>query len=140
MVPGTLSNQQRPRVLIVDDNTTMLAHVAHVLQNDFVVAGIAIDADMLVTAWQSARPDVLVLDVSLRRGSGFDAMARVRSSGCDAPVVFLSVHEAPEIVQAAWSAGGSAYVAKRNLTHELIPAIRAVLRGERYVSTAIGRC
>jgi DNA-binding NarL/FixJ family response regulator len=51
--------------------------------------------------------------------------------------VFLSVHEATEFVHAAWEVGAMAYVAKRDLNCALVPAVRAALRGRRYVSAAI---
>jgi DNA-binding NarL/FixJ family response regulator len=122
----------------VDDHPTMLEYVLRVLETDFLVVGTACNTEALVTALPTARPDAIVLDVSLGSDSGFDAAHRARSFGCLAPIVFLSVHEAPEIVHAAWAAGGLGYVAKRDLADELTRAIRSALRGERYESAAIG--
>jgi DNA-binding NarL/FixJ family response regulator len=124
-------------VLVVDDHPLMLAYVSRVLEGEFIVAGTASNVDTVVLGWPSARPDVLVMDVTLGRGSGFDAATRLRSVGCGVPIVFLSVHETPEVVRAAWNAGGLGYVAKRDLGRELVPAIRAALRGERYISAAV---
>jgi DNA-binding NarL/FixJ family response regulator len=88
--------------------------------------------------WVAAKPDVVVMDVALTGCSGFDAVARLRAAGCRAAIVFLSVHEEPEFVEAAWEAGGLGYVAKRDVGCALVPAVRAALRGQRYVSAAIG--
>jgi DNA-binding NarL/FixJ family response regulator len=79
-----------------------------------------------------------VLDISLPKQSGLQAAAQVRAAGCEVPIVFVSVHEAPEIVSAARDAGGRGFVAKRSLGVDLVPAIRAVLNGRRFVSAVIG--
>ena len=127
----------RPRVLVVDDYAPILGHVARLLEKEFTVAGLVLDAESLIERWTTARPDVIVLDISLPQCSGFEAAARLRKAGCDAPIVFFSVHEAPELVRAAWTAGGLGYVAKRDVGWDLVPAIRAALGGRRFVSAAI---
>jgi DNA-binding NarL/FixJ family response regulator len=132
--------ETRSRVLVVDDHAPMLAHVAGIVEKEFTVVGVVQDVDALMTGWRAARPDVVVLDVSLLRGSGFEAAIRLRTCGCDAAIVFLSVHEEAEVVRASWVAGGLGYVAKRDLAAELLPAIRSALRGQRYTSAAVAAC
>jgi DNA-binding NarL/FixJ family response regulator len=127
----------RPRVLVVDDYAPLLGHVARLLEKEFTVVGLVLEAESLVERWTTTTPDVIVLDISMPGCSGFEAAGRARAAGCSVPIVFLSVHEAPEIVRAAWTAGGLGYVAKRDLGWDLVPAIRAALRGRRFVSTAI---
>jgi DNA-binding NarL/FixJ family response regulator len=126
-----------PRVLVVDDYAPLLGEVARLLEKEFTVAGLVFDAESLLQGWPAARPDVIVMDISLPRCSGLEAAARVREAGCAVPIVFLTVHETPEIVRAAWDAGGLGYVAKRDLEWDLVPAIRAALHGERFVSATI---
>jgi DNA-binding NarL/FixJ family response regulator len=127
----------RPRVLVVDDSAPVLGHVAQVLEKDFTVAGLVLDVESLIERWPAAGADVIVLDISLPRCSGLEAVARLRQAGCATPVVFLSVHESPEIVRAALAAGGLGYVTKRDLRWDLVPAIRAALRGRRFISAAL---
>src|SRR5688500_847491 len=122
----------RPRVLVVDDHPPMLQHAALTLQQEFTVVARLRDVESLLDGWPAARPDVVVIDVSLTGCSGFDAAGRLRAAGCRAPIVFLSVHEEPEFVEAAWEAGGLGYVAKRDVGCALVPAVRAALRGRRY--------
>jgi DNA-binding NarL/FixJ family response regulator len=126
-------------VLVVDDHAPTLAHVAGLVGKDFTVAGLVLDAESLIASWPLTKPDVVVLDISLPGCTGFEATARLRAAGCEAAVVFLSVHEAPDIVRAAWAAGGVAYVAKRDAGWDLVPAIHAALAGRRFVSAAISR-
>jgi DNA-binding NarL/FixJ family response regulator len=127
----------RPRVLVVNDHAPMLGYVARLLEKEFTVAGLVLDADSLLQGWLAARPDVIVMDISLPRCSGLEAATRVREAGCGVPIVFLTVHDTPEIVRAAWVAGGLGYVAKRDLEWDLVPAIRAALHGHRFVSAAL---
>ena len=133
----TGANGLRPRVLVVDDHALMLEHAADALEEEFTVVALFREVEPLMDTWEAARPDVIVLDVSLGNCSGFDVAGRLRALGCNVPIVFLSVHEQPEFVRAGFEAGGTAYVAKRDLGRDLVPAVRAALRGRRYVSTAI---
>ena len=128
----------RPRVLVVDDHGPMLEHAALTLEEEFTVVARLRDVESLMDGWLAAEPDVVVMDVALTGCSGFDAVNRLRAAGCLAAVVFLSVHQEPEFVEAAWEAGGLGYVAKRDVGSALVPAVRAALRGQRYVSAAIG--
>jgi DNA-binding NarL/FixJ family response regulator len=132
----TAKRDARPRVLVVDDSATILGTVARVLEEEFTVTALVLDATSVVEQWRATRPDVIVLDVAPVSG-GFEAAERLRSAGCDLPLVFLSAQEAPEIVRAVWEAGGLAVVARRDVTWDLVAAIRSVLRGRRYVSSAI---
>jgi DNA-binding NarL/FixJ family response regulator len=127
----------RKRVVVLDDHAAMLEHAAVMLRKDFAVVALLTDMTSLLDGWAAAQPDVIVLDISLRRGSGFEACARLRAAGCAAPVVFLSVHQELDFVRAAFAAGGVGYVAKRDMARYLVPAVRAALRGCRYVSPAI---
>ena len=127
----------RPRVLIVDDSVPMLEHLARLLGSQFTLAGQFPDAQSLIDGWPKLRADVIVLDISLPGCTGIEAARRLRAAACLVPIVFLSFHQEPEIVRAAWAAGGNGYVAKRDIAMELIPAIRAVLGGRRFTSSAV---
>jgi DNA-binding NarL/FixJ family response regulator len=122
---------------MVDDHRPMLEYAALMLRSEFTVAALMRDMESLLDGWVEARPDVVVLDVSLRPGSGYEAAVRLRAAGCRAPVVFLSVHQEADFVRAAWDAGALGYVAKRDIGRALVPAIRAALRGRRYLSAAV---
>jgi DNA-binding NarL/FixJ family response regulator len=124
-------------VLLADDHQPMLDRVAALLDTDFVVVGAVSSGEEVVRAASRLQPDVLVLDISMPGISGLEAAARLRSEGSTAAVVFLTVHDEPEFLQAASAAGGLGYVRKSHLGTDLIPAIREALDGQRFVSPSI---
>src|SRR5688500_20004691 len=85
----------RKRVVVLDDHAAMLEHAAVMLREDFAVDALLTDMTSLLDGWVAAQPDVVLLDISLRRGSGFEACARLLADGCAPPRVFLSVHYEP---------------------------------------------
>jgi DNA-binding NarL/FixJ family response regulator len=68
---------------------------------------------------------------------GLQAVSMLRSANLRAKVVFLTVHRDQDFVVAAFSAGASGYVAKSDVTTDLVPAIREALQGRTYVSQSI---
>jgi DNA-binding NarL/FixJ family response regulator len=126
-----------PRAVVVEDHAPMRAYIVKLLEKEFIVARVVADAESLLAAWREANPDVIVLDISLPGWNGFEAATRLRAAGCGAPIVFCSVHQEPEYVAAAWKVGAAGYVAKRDMSVELVSALRCALRGKRFVSTAV---
>jgi DNA-binding NarL/FixJ family response regulator len=127
----------RPRAAVVEDHASMRTYIGKLLEKEYTVACVVADAESLLAAWTEARPDVIVLDISLPGLNGFEAARRLRAAGCRAPIVFCSVHQEPEYVLAAWQVGAVGYVVKHDINGELLSALRCALRGERYVSTAV---
>ena len=91
----------------------------------------------LVNAFDSLRPDVVVADVTMPRMDGIAATTAIRRKRPDARIVLVSVHDEPELVRRGFEAGASAYVLKIAAVEALLPAIDAVLRGERQVVPAM---
>jgi DNA-binding NarL/FixJ family response regulator len=77
---------------------------------------------------------VVILDISMGEESGIDIARQLRDSGCSAKVIFLTVHEDTDYVNAAMGAGGSAYVVKSRLSLDLFSAVNAVLSNKLFVS------
>jgi DNA-binding NarL/FixJ family response regulator len=127
----------RPRVIVVDDHAAMLQLVSRLLDGEFTIVELISQAEPLLDRWRHWRPDVIVLDISLRDRSGLDVAAELREAACAVPVVFLTCHEEPEIVEAAWVAGAAGYVVKRSIAGDLVPALRAALSGRRFISAVL---
>ena len=96
----------------------------------FEVCGTAATAADAVRLARSARPDLVVMDVQLARGSGVDATRRIRAALPATRVVMLTAETAPETVQAAIAAGAVGYVPKHAVVGRLLDALHAALRGE----------
>ena len=125
------------RILLADDREMMWERVRLVLGEEFEIVGTVRNGCDAVFAVQRLDPDVLVIDISMPVLNGLQAVTRLRSTNTRVKVVFLTVHEDRDFVTAAFSAGATGYVAKTNLTTDLLPAIREVLDGGTYISQSI---
>jgi len=129
----------RATVLLADDNSAILVHVRAMLEHepDFQVLATIEDGPAVLPQCAALHPDVLVLDISMGDVSGIDLAARLRDSGCISKIVFLTVHDDPDFVNAAMGAGGSAYVVKSRLNKDLIHAMHAALSDKLFVSPTL---
>src|SRR4051812_23507612 len=101
------------RVLIVDDHPMLRIGLTHLINGeiDFVVCGEADDPASALIAVQTTRPDVVVLDISLKGGtSGLVALTDIRLQFPDLPIVILSMHDETMYGPIARAAGASGYV------------------------------
>jgi DNA-binding NarL/FixJ family response regulator len=133
-MPSSTTSSEPVRVLLVDDNEVMLKRVATVLTPGCVVVGSATDGPTAVMAALALNPDVVVLDVSMPGMTGLEVAIRLRMSGSDAAVVFLTIHEEEDIVSAAQASGGIGYVVKPRLASDLLVAVREAREGRPFVS------
>lgn len=122
------------RVLLVDDHPAILRQVVQMLPEEFEVVATLEDGRRLPAAVQEHQPDFIVLDITLPGQSGIHLASQLCHAGCVARIIFLTVHNDPDYARAAIAAGGSAYVVKMRLATDLVPALRAVIAGRRYVS------
>ena len=124
----------RIRVLLVDDNQAMLARAAAVLAAACLVVGQVQDGATALAAAATLVPDVIVLDISMPGMSGLEVAARLRAAGSTAAIVFLTVHDDAELVEAAQAAGGIGYVVKPRLASDLLHAVREARARRPFVS------
>jgi DNA-binding NarL/FixJ family response regulator len=120
------------RVLIVDDHDLAREGLRAILQRtpDLEVVGEARSGEAALELVADVRPDVVLMDVRLGPGmDGLAATAAVRESGSAAKVLMLTLHDAPEYVRAALSAGAAGYVLKDAPAEDLVAAVRQVLDG-----------
>jgi len=131
---GDLASERPLDVLLVEDNGAMLRSTWQLLEREFNVVGAVGDGERLLGTAGAFAADVIVLDVSLPGINGIEAARLLREAGCPSAIVFLSVHQAPATLRAAMDAGAKAYVVKSQAGRDLVPAILAAARGERYVA------
>jgi CheY-like chemotaxis protein len=123
----------RIRVLIVDDHPLMRKMMREVLELDEAIDVVASakDGDEALAMLDAIRPDVIVLDFAMPGANGIDVMAEIREHS-DYPVLIVSIHAQPYLVERARRAGAHGYLPKIAATHSLAPAIHAVSEGRPY--------
>ncbi len=127
------------RVLLADDHHLMRAGIRALLQE---LPGIDVIAEAAngreaIALVESASPDVVLMDISMPEMNGLDATARIVSRFPKVAVVILSVNASEEHVLQALRAGASGYLLKNISPAEMEQAIRAVARGDKYVTSAV---
>lgn len=129
------------RIMLVDDHALVREGVRHVLTSTagFEVVAEAGDGESALKLAAGARPDLVVLDLSMPGGTGLEVATRLRSQLPDVRILILSVHDHPEYVLGAVRAGAQGYLRKDTSPVELREAIRAVARGESYFSPNVAR-
>ena len=127
------------RVLIVDDDDDVRRSVAHLLENKFHVIGTADNGRRAVELNALLHPDVLVLDICMPVLDGIAAARQLRAAGHSTKVVFLSMQDDIDFVDAALATGALGYVLKCCVGTDLTPAILSALEGKSFVSPALRR-
>src|SRR5262249_37847411 len=123
-----------PRVLLADDLPEVHEKLIQLLWRDFDIVGSAYDGEKAIEAAKTLNPDLLILDISMPLLNGIQVAAQLRETDCKAKLIFLTVHEDQDYVDAAFSMGALGYVLKPRFTTDLIPAIREALQGRRFTS------
>ncbi|MDQ6670182.1 MAG: response regulator transcription factor [Chloroflexota bacterium] len=129
------------RVLLADDHTIVRQGVRLCLEamGDIEVVAEAEDGQVAVQLAHQLRPDVAVVDLTMPRLNGVEAIRQIRRDLPDTEVVVLSVHDSEPYVVQALRAGAAGYVLKRNAATELAAAIRATHDGQAYLHPSIAR-
>ncbi len=131
-----MSPSKPARIFIVDDHPLVREWLANLLrqQPDLVVCGEAEDAAKALAAMTKEAPDVAIVDLSLKTGSGLDLIKDLRVIHPDVAVIVLSMHEEIFYAERALRAGARGYVMKRESTGQIIDAIRQVRAGRIYAN------
>jgi DNA-binding NarL/FixJ family response regulator len=128
-------------VLIVDDEALVRAGFRMVLdaQPDIQVVGEAADGDEAVSAARELSPDVVLMDIRMRRMNGLDATKAILADDKSARVVVLTTFDHDEYIYEALRAGASGFLLKDVLPEELADAVRVVAAGESVLQPSITR-
>ena len=129
--PATRKAPAPPRLLVVDDEAMILELLSGTLRfAGFEVVSAASGAEAL-RAVASSPPDLVLLDVMLPDGDGFEVAGRIRSAGPDVPVIFLTARDAVADRVTGFHIGADDYVTKPFSLEEVLGRVRAVLRRTR---------
>ena len=129
------------RILVADDHVLIRAGVRSLLQSiaDFQVVGEASDGMEAMELVSALRPDVLLTDIAMPNLNGLKVAEQVAEKYPDVRVIIVSMHTNEEFVAQAVKAGAAGYLLKDADGSELEFAIRAVTRGESYLTPAISK-
>jgi two-component system, OmpR family, response regulator len=119
------------RLLVVDDEATILELLSGSLRLAGFEVMTASSGAEAVRAAASGRPDLVLLDVMMPDGDGFEALRRIRSGGGEVPVIFLTARDKVPDRVAGFAVGADDYVTKPFSLDELLGRIRAVLKRTR---------
>ena len=98
----------------------------------FEVVGEARDGEHAVSLAKSLKPDVIVINVTMPKMSGFEAARRIRVHVPDSAIVILSSHKDQQFIEEARKAGANGYVGKSDADEQLIRAIESTVKGEEF--------
>ncbi|BBY03542.1 putative two-component system response regulator LuxR [Mycobacterium seoulense] len=123
-------------VLLVDDQDLVRSGLRRILRrkDGFVIVAECSDGDEVPAAVAAHRPDVVVMDLRMRRVDGIEATRRL---GGTPPVLALTTFNEDELLSEALRAGAAGFVLKDSSAEELIRAVRAVARGDSYLDPAV---
>jgi DNA-binding NarL/FixJ family response regulator len=124
-------------VLLAEDHPETAERLRKLLRADFDVIASVEDGDALVDAAERLSPDVIVTDIAMPGVDGIEAVTLIRRHNPNARIVLVTVHSELMLVEAGLAAGALGYILKDAAGDELIPAVRAALGGDQYVSHEI---
>jgi DNA-binding NarL/FixJ family response regulator len=129
-------NRKRTKVFIVDDHPLVREWLANLLrqQADLEVCGQAEDAVEAIAAMVAAPPDVAIVDLTLKTGSGLDVIKDLRERLPATHAIVLSMREEIFDVERAFRAGARGYVLKGDSTARIVEAIQEVRSGRIYAN------
>ena len=121
-------------VVIADDHQLVLEGLKRVVEADCTVVGTATNGRELVALADALKPQIILLDVTMPLLNGIEAARQIKAQNPATKFIFVTMQLSREYIREAFEAGASGYVLKHAAASELGAAIRAVTRGEFFVS------
>jgi DNA-binding NarL/FixJ family response regulator len=130
------AEERKARVFLVDDHPLVREHLTALIQHetDLQVCGEAADAPTALSLISQQVPDLVILDISLKRSNGLELIKSLKEIWPKLPVLVLSMHDEMLYAERSLRAGALGYITKEEATVNVLSAIRKVLRGQVYLS------
>lgn len=127
------------RIVVVDDHPIVRQGLAELIacHDDLEICGEAEDANEAIELIERTRPDLAVIDISLKKSSGVDLIRDLKVHMPDLPVLVLSMHDESFYAERVLRAGARGYVTKAEAAVTVVDAIRKILSGQIYLSEAM---
>ncbi len=131
--------ERRKRIFVVDDHPIVRRGFAMLInqENDLTVCGEAEDVQPAIESILDQKPDMVILDISLKSGSGIDLVKSLKDCMPDLPMLVVSMHDEFLYGERAIRAGAKGYLMKQEANEVVVGAIRHVLNGGVYLSEKI---
>jgi DNA-binding NarL/FixJ family response regulator len=130
------------RIYLADDHILVREGLKMILaqRNDYIIAGEASDGFELLSLLKHGAPcDAVILDISMPKLRGIEAIRQIKDINVEIRVLVLTMHKDEEFLCQAFIAGADGYLLKEDVAKELFSALDAILRGEVYISSLLGR-
>ena len=133
---GSGGHGKAARILLVDDHPMVRERLAEVIQreSDLVVCGEAEDRIRAMELIASTRPQLVIVDLTLKRSHGLDLIKDVRSQHPEVAILVVSMHDESLHAERVMRAGARGYITKQEATKKIMLAIRTILNGDAYLS------
>jgi DNA-binding NarL/FixJ family response regulator len=128
--------RDKSKIMIVDDHPIFRKGLAQLINEETDMA-VCAEAETVFEAQKilaRARPDMLIVDISLKDTSGLELVKYMRERNIRTPVLVLSMHDESEYAERAMRTGAQGFIMKQEMTNNVISAIRRVLSGKNYLS------
>ena len=130
---------QKFRIVIAEDHTILREGLRSLLSSDpnFDIIGEAGDGREAIQCVEKFKPDLILMDLSMPRMTGLDAIREIKRQFKDTKILVLTVHKTEEYILATFKAGADGYLLKDSTHAELVMAVKKVLSGKHYISPEI---
>jgi DNA-binding NarL/FixJ family response regulator len=125
---------KRIRVLLAEDYDVVADRLRALLEAEFEVVATVDNGMDMIAETRALRPAAIVADISMPGVDGLAAAQQILAGDSNCRIVFVTVHSDEEIVRRAMEVGAMGYVSKLTAGDDLLPAVRAALKGKRFVS------
>ena len=134
-----MSKTAKIRLVVADDHAILRSGLRMLInaQPDMEVVGEAEDGIEAAHVIQAVNPNVAILDVTMPRSGGLDAIKEIVARNRSTRILLLTMHEEPAYLRTALAAGAAGYVLKKSVDADLLSAIRAVYKGRTYVDSEL---
>ena len=123
-----------PQILIADDHVLFAEALRALLERSYRVLDIVGDGRALLRAAAQLSPDVIVVDIGMPLLNGLDAAKQIHEQLPNVKIVFLTMHDNPNLAAVAMELGSAGFVLKHSAGSELLKAIDEVLHGKSYLT------
>jgi DNA-binding NarL/FixJ family response regulator len=133
------ATDRKTRIMIVEDHPLARTGLRVCIEDqpDLIVCGEASDADEALRVLDSSKPDLIIIDLSLKGSSGLELIKRIKARNSVVKMLVSSMHDESLYAERVLSAGALGYVHKQEAMEKMIDAIRSILAGHVYLSEAM---